>query len=91
MKVFQFKRISAFLFLLFFLISCSAWANIEQMKLYKEAFGEPAKCIQCHVDKIPKKDAGMHEPNDYGKKVLGISATPTVDTYKTAGKAPAAE
>ena len=52
--------------------SCLAFANLEQVKNYKAAFPdeEKPKCIACHVDKIPKKDEGKHEWNDYGKKVL---------------------
>ena len=33
-----------------------AFANLEQAKVYKSAFGgDKPKCINCHVDKLPKK------------------------------------
>lgn len=72
-----------------FLVWCfKAQADVEQMKAYKEAFpGAKIKCIDCHTDAIPKKDAGKHELNAYGKKVVEAAAKPTVDTYKTAGEA----
>jgi len=42
------------------------------------------------VDKMPKKDDGAHENNDYGKAVVAAAKTanldvPTADTYKTVG------
>ncbi len=79
----------------FLLIIClfgvfSVSADVEQMKIYKGVYGESAKCIQCHIDKIPKKDPGMHESNEYGKKVTAIEAKPTAEAYQKAGKAPAA-
>ncbi|OIO36764.1 MAG: hypothetical protein AUJ72_05705 [Candidatus Omnitrophica bacterium CG1_02_46_14] len=70
-------------------VSGLALANIVQVKLYKEAFpDEKPKCACCHKYKMPKKDDGMHELNDYGKKVIAISKAPTADNYKAAGSAP---
>lgn len=62
-----------------------AMANVAQVKLYKAAYPDAKpKCIFCHIDKLPKKDEGMHEPSAYGKKVRE-AAEITVDTYKQAG------
>lgn len=74
--------------------SVPARANVEEMKKYKEAFpGASVKCIDCHVDKIPKKDDGAHEWNAYGKAVLAQAGKeavkevePTTDTYTHVGK-----
>ena len=62
-----------------------AMADVDQVKLYKAAFpGSQPKCISCHMDKLPKKDEGMHEPNAYGKKIQE-TAEITVETYKEVG------
>ena len=78
---------------IFLFASGSAFANLGQVKIYKEAFpdAEKPKCTTCHVDKIPKKDDGKHDWNEYGQKVRKVKATPDVDTYKTVGKNDAAE
>lgn len=69
------------------IVFSSAWANMGEIKKYKEAFpDEKAKCATCHVDAMPKKD-GNHDLNEYGKKVVSINEKPVVETYKTAGKA----
>ena len=48
----------------------SASADVNQIKVYKEAFPEAKpKCINCHADALPKKDEGKHETNAYGKAV----------------------
>lgn len=63
------------------------FTNIRQIKAYKEVFPDAKpKCIDCHVDAIPKKDAGKHELNDYGKKVKETNTAPDVETYKKIGK-----
>ncbi|OIO36766.1 MAG: hypothetical protein AUJ72_05720 [Candidatus Omnitrophica bacterium CG1_02_46_14] len=82
-----------FVFVVVFLFSSGlALANLEQIKLYKEAFpGEKPKCTTCHVDKMPKKDDGKHEWNEYGLKVKKVKEKPDVETYKTVGKNEAAE
>jgi hypothetical protein len=65
----------------------AAQANMKEMKAYKEAFPDAKlKCMSCHVDAMPKKDAGKHEFNDYGKALIAENAKPTVDTYKKVGK-----
>lgn len=62
-----------------------AMADVDQIKLYKAAYPDAKpKCIFCHVDKLPKKDEGMHEPNAYGKKVRE-AAEITAETYKEVG------
>jgi hypothetical protein len=71
----------------------SAQAAMKDMKIYKEAFPDAKiKCIDCHVDTMPKKDEGKHELNAYGKaavaeaKKTGANGIPTADTYKKLGK-----
>jgi hypothetical protein len=71
------------------LLMSAAQANMKEMKMYKEAFpGTTVKCIDCHVDTMPKKDDGKHELNAYGKSVItkAQKADPTADTYKAVGK-----
>lgn len=66
-----------------------AHADITQIKAYKEVFPEAKpKCIECHVDAMPKKADGQHDPNDYGKAVVAAAekdAKPTAETYKKVG------
>ncbi len=84
MKVIIFCIISAFI-----LWAVPAQANLTQLKAYKEAYPDThPKCVDCHVDKMPKKEDGQHDPNDYGKAVIKAAGTekPTVDTYKKVGK-----
>ena len=69
----------------------TAQANMKEIKIYKEAYPDAKiKCMDCHVDAMPKKDAGKHEMNNYGKAVIAATAksdvSPTVDTYKKVGK-----
>ena len=72
----------------------TAFANLEQQKIYKEAFPDSKpKCITCHVDAIPKKDEGKHDWNAYGKEIkkqaaqqaAKEAAKPTLETYKAVG------
>lgn len=68
--------------------SGAAFADVAQIKIYKEAFPDAKiKCLFCHVDAIPKKDAGKHELNAYGQKVLQECPKPTAETYKKVGSA----
>ena len=73
--------------------SITAFATLDQQKLYKAAFPDSKpKCATCHVDAIPKKDEGKHEWNAYGKEVIkqaGETAKPTAETYKAVGLAEA--
>lgn len=73
---------------LIFLWSGAALANVEQVKLYKKAFGEKPKCACCHVDKLPKKDDGKHDLNEYGEKVKAAKTgeMPDEATYQKVGK-----
>lgn len=76
----------ATMFLVFLIVS-NAHADLKQIKFYKEAFPQAKpKCIECHVQEKPKKDDGMHDPNDYTKAVLEKSKEPTAKTYKEVGK-----
>ena len=64
-------------------------ATLEQAKLYQKVFGgDKPKCIQCHAVKLPKKEDGKHDPNDYGKKLLAVQEKPDEETYKKVGPAP---
>ena len=74
-------------------VSGLAFANLDQVKANKAAFPdeEKPKCTTCHVDKIPKKDDGKHEWNEYGQKLRKVKEKPDVETYKTVGKNAAAE
>ena len=68
-------------------------ADMAQIKAYKETYPDAKpKCIDCHVDKMPKKD-GAHDPNDYGKAVVKAAgtATPSAYTYKKVGPIPEAK
>jgi hypothetical protein len=79
------------LMILAVVLSGQAWATMDQAKLYKEVFGgEKPKCIVCHVDKLPKKDDGKHDLNEYGKKLEAAKTgeAPDAATYNQAGKAP---
>ncbi len=71
----------------------TVFANLEQVKIYKNAFPdeEKPKCIACHVDKMPKKDDGKHDWNEYGLKVRKIKEKPDEETYKAVGKIEAAD
>lgn len=77
--------IVGFIFCFTFLGNSLVMANVNQIKLYKATFPDSKpKCIFCHVDKLPKKDEGMHEPSAYGRKIRE-AAEITADTYKQVG------
>lgn len=79
-------------FVFSFLSAGTLFATVDQSKLYQKTFGgEKPKCSGCHVDKLPKKEAGKHDPNEYGKKVIAAKAAeaPTEETYKAVGPIPA--
>jgi len=83
MKIIKLLVLTGFIFW-----AAAAQANMTQIKAYKETYPDAKpKCIDCHVDKMPKKDDGAHDPNDYGKAVIKAAGTekPTADTYKTVG------
>ena len=63
-----------------------AFANVKQIKAYKEAYPDTKpKCIHCHTIEKPKKEDGKHDLNEYGKKVKAIKEVPDSETYKQAG------
>ena len=83
------KKILVLTLGVFFIWGAKGQADVNQIKAYKEAFPDAKpKCINCHVDAIPKKDEGKHNWNAYGLKVKEISAKakPTAETYKKVGK-----
>ncbi len=84
------RLIYSFVALLFvFAIASPAWADLKQIKAYKEVYpDEKPKCACCHVDKKPSKEDGKHDLNAYGKKVKALADAPTAENYKAAGKAP---
>ena len=70
------------------LVTCfsQAQANVDQVKVYKKAFPDSKpKCLFCHVDKLPKKDVGMHDLNAYGTKVKETAAEITEAAYQKVG------
>lgn len=78
--------ILGFVFCFVFLGNSLVMANVNQIKFYKAAFPDSKpKCTFCHVDKLPKKDEGLHEWNAYGKKVKETDEKITADTYKKVG------
>lgn len=84
----NFAGLAGFILCLF--AASIAFANVEQVKIYKKAYpDEKPKCVQCHKLEKPKKD--NYELNDYGNKVKELQQKPDVEAYKTAGMAPAAE
>ena len=50
--------------------SAVSTADLEIQKQAKAAGVDAKNCQYCHVDKLPKKDQGMHEPNDVGKWLI---------------------
>lgn len=61
-------------------------ANVNNIKIYKEAFpGSKPQCIFCHVDKIPKKDDGMHDLSAYGTKIKESAEEITVESVTQVG------
>ena len=86
-----------FAFVFLFLEVSPVFANLEMVKLYKNTFGtdDKPKCACCHTDKIPKKDEGKHDLNDYGKKLKAAKpadkAMPDEETLKKVGKNEKAE
>ncbi|MBF0489031.1 MAG: hypothetical protein HQL15_00250 [Candidatus Omnitrophica bacterium] len=72
--------------LIFTMMTIPAQASLSEVKKYKEAFADAKpKCVECHVDAMPKKADGQHELNSYGKAVVAVAAQPTADTYKKVG------
>ncbi len=75
-----------------FLLSNTALANPAMIKAYRQAFPDAhTKCINCHVDTMPKKAEGQHEWNAYGLAVKKAAkdaglTDPTADTFKKVGK-----
>ncbi len=83
------KPIMCFVLAGFILWAVPVHASLPQIKEYKAAFADTQpKCIDCHVDKMPKKEDGAHELNDYGKAVVKAAGSekPTADSYKKVGK-----
>ena len=65
------KRMVLSASVVFFLNIVNSSANVNQIKAYKKVFSDAkSKCINCHIDEKPKKEAGKHDLNAYGKKVI---------------------
>ncbi len=65
-----------------------AHATIGIEKAYKKVFeGAKVQCMDCHTDKLPKKEEGQHENNAYGKELLKEAAKDKVteDVIKKVG------
>ena len=81
------KKILILTIITLFIWIAQGQADVNQIKAYKEAFPDAKpKCINCHVDAIPKKDEGKHVLNAYGLKVKETASKPTAETYKKVGK-----
>ena len=83
------KKVLFFVTVAFFFFVAKGQADVNQIKAYKEAFPDAKpKCVDCHVDAIPKKDEGKHNWNAYGTKIKETAAKekPTAETYKKVGK-----
>jgi hypothetical protein len=86
MKIIMFFILTGFIFW-----TVPAHANLTLIKAYQGAFPDASKpkCIDCHVDKMPKKD-GSHDNNDYGNAVKAVvikaagGKAPTIDADKDA-------
>ena len=50
--------------------SSSSSATMDIQKQAKAAGVDAKTCQYCHVDKLPKKEKGQHEPNDVGKWLI---------------------
>ena len=92
------KKVLFFVIVSFFSCVAIGQADVNQIKAYKAAFPDAKpKCVDCHVDAIPKKDEGKHNWTAYGLKVKETAAQsatakpvnvkPTAETYKKVGKA----
>ena len=55
-------------------LSATSSATMDIQKQAKAAGIDAKTCQYCHVDKLPKKDAGMHNPNDVGKWLIAEKA-----------------
>ncbi|MCA9400896.1 MAG: hypothetical protein KC713_04675 [Candidatus Omnitrophica bacterium] len=66
-----------------------SFAGTQQLKVYRAVYPDVKPgCVYCHLDKMPKKDDGMHDLNLYGqhlKKRMGDGEL-TEDIVKEAGR-----
>ena len=51
-------------------LSATSTATMDIQKQAKAAGVDAKNCQYCHVDKLPKKDAGQHDSNDVGKWLI---------------------
>ncbi len=51
-------------------LSSTSSATMEIQKQAKAAGVDAKNCQYCHLEKLPKKDQGQHEPNDVGKWLI---------------------
>ena len=51
-------------------LSATSTATMDIQKQAKAAGIDAKNCQYCHVDKLPKKDTGLHEPNEVGKWLI---------------------
>ena len=74
---------------LFTLAVPGAWANTDNLKTYRKVYPDlKPSCLYCHLDKVPKKEDGKHEPNAYGKwlKELAGEGEITEEVITKAGR-----
>jgi hypothetical protein len=50
--------------------SAISTASLDIQKQAKAAGVDAKNCQYCHVDKLPKKEAGKHDSNDVGKWLI---------------------
>jgi hypothetical protein len=55
-------------------LSATSTATMDIQKQAKAAGIDAKNCQYCHVDKLPKKDKGLHEPNEVGKWLIAEKA-----------------
>ena len=64
------KLTMLFVFVIISVGYTSAWANVKQLKTYREVYPDyKPQCIYCHTSDKPKKEDGEHELNAYGLKL----------------------
>jgi hypothetical protein len=80
------EMFAGFIFILAFLsFAVQVFANMKEIKAYKEAFPDAkVTCVACHSVAMPKK--GAARLNDYGQAVLKAEKNPTPEIFKKLGK-----
>lgn len=73
--------LSAALTLTLCVYATQGWANVDQLKFYRDENPDlKPNCMYCHIDKTPKKEKGKNELNPYGKEMKKL-----IDLEQTKG------